>query len=87
MELAINAPGHGNNVLDRINALGKNNLKEQIELLGELASNNTSKIGMIPSSSNYVSNKLRVKCIHIIKNSDRLNGLKGSTKIKKTITI
>ena len=54
-------PGHGNNVVDRINATDKHYLKGKIELLGKLASSDTSKIGMLPSE----------KCIHIINITSR----------------
>ena len=45
-----NAPGHGKNVVDVINATEKYYLKEQMELLGKLSSYNTSKIGILPSA-------------------------------------
>ena len=57
MDRAINAPVHGNNVVDGINAREKLYLKEQKEIIGKFASNNTSKIGMLPSASKYVSMK------------------------------
>ena len=50
MDLAINAPGHGNNVVDGINATYKRYLKGEMELIVKLESNNTSKIGMIPNA-------------------------------------
>ena len=52
---AINAPDHGNNVVGGLNATDKSDLKEQMELFGKLSSNNTPKIGMLPSQSKYVS--------------------------------
>ena len=36
-----------------------------MELIGKLESNNTSKIGMIPSASKEVSIKFEDQCIHI----------------------
>ena len=53
-----------------------------MELIGKLASNNTSNIGMLPSASKDISVKLSYQCINIINNKERLNGLKGSTKMK-----
>ena len=53
-----------------------------MELIGKLASNNTSKIGMLPSASKYVSIKLSDQCIQNINNKDKLNGLKGNPKMK-----
>ena len=41
MSRAINAPDHGNNVVDGINTTEKRYLKEQMELIGKLASNDT----------------------------------------------
>ena len=51
MDRVINAPVHGNNAVDGLNAMGKRYLKGQMELIGKLASNNMSKIGMLHSSS------------------------------------
>ena len=48
MDLSINAPGHINNVVDGLNATDKRYLNEQMELIGKLASNDTSKIGILP---------------------------------------
>ena len=53
-----------------------------MEHLGKLAINNTSRIGMIPSASKYVWTKFADQCLHIINNRDRLNVLKGSTKMQ-----
>ena len=54
-----------------------------MELMSKLASNDTLKIGMLPSASKAVSVKFADQYIHIINNIDRLNRLKVSTKIKK----
>ena len=82
MYCAINAPGHGKNVADGLNAIEKRYLKEQMEPIVKLASNDTSNIGMLPSVSKCVSIKFSDQCIHILDDKDSLNGLKGSTKIK-----
>ena len=47
----MNAPGHKNNVVFELNATGKYFLKGKMELIGKVASNNTSKIGMVSSGS------------------------------------
>ena len=70
MDCEINARSHGNNIVDGLNAPDKRYLKEQIELLGRLASNDTSKIGMLTISSKYVSIKISEQFIQIIKNKD-----------------
>ena len=49
----------------------------------KLAKNNTSKIVMITSASNDISIIFIDQCIHIINDKERLNGLKGSTKMQK----
>ena len=49
MSHAINSPCNGNNVVDGLNSTGKRYLKGKMELIGKLASNNTSDIGMLPS--------------------------------------
>ena len=54
-----------------------------MELIGKLASNDTSKIGMITSASKDVSIKFADQCIHILNNKEILNGLKGITKMEK----
>ena len=68
MDRAINAPGHRNNIVDVMNATNKRYLKEQIELICKLASNNTSIIGMLPSTSKYVSIKFEYQFLHIFNN-------------------
>ena len=50
MDRSINAPGNGNNVYDGLNAKYKRYLKGEMELIGKLASNDTSKIGILPSA-------------------------------------
>ena len=41
MNCAINAPRHKDNVVDGLNATKKKDLREQMELLGKLPSNET----------------------------------------------
>ena len=83
MDRTINAPGHGNNVVDGLNATGKRYLKGEMELMGILASNDATNIVMLPSASKYFFVNFADQCLHIINNKERLNGLKGSTKIQK----
>ena len=83
MDFAINPPGHGNNVVDGLNATEKLYLKEQMELIGKWSSKDTSNIGMIPSASKDVSIKFVYQCIHITNNKETLNGLKVIIKIQK----
>ena len=52
---AIYAPGHGNNVVVRLDATEKLSLKREMECFGKLASNDTSKVGILPSASKYYS--------------------------------
>ena len=54
-----------------------------MELIGKLERNNTSKIGMLPSTSKDVSIIFADKCIHIINNKEILNGLNGRKKSKR----
>ena len=68
MDCAINEPGHGNNFIDGINATDKHYLKGKKELIGKLASNDTSKIGMLPSASKNVSDNFTDQRIHILNN-------------------
>ena len=68
MDHAINAPGHENIVVNGLNAMDRRYLKEQMELIGESESNNTPKIGMLTSASQYVFIKIAYQCIHIINN-------------------
>ena len=83
MDRSINAPGHRNNVVDVLNAIDKPFLKEQMELIGKLASNDTSNIVMLPSASKYASIEFADQCIHIINNKEILNVLKVSKKNAK----
>ena len=53
-----------------------------MELIGKLESNDTSRIGMLPSASKYFSIEFADKCIQILNNKYRLNGLKSSTKMQ-----
>ena len=80
---AINAPGHGENVVDELNATDKTYLKGEMELMVKLVSNYTKNIGMLTSASKDVSIKFSYQCLHIINNKEILNGLKGSPKIQK----
>ena len=57
MDCAINSPGHVNIVLGRLNETDKRYLKGKMELLGKLASNDTSDIGIILIASKDVSIK------------------------------
>ena len=79
MHRAINAPSLGNNVVDGINATNKRQLKEQMELIGELESNKSSKIEIISSASKGVSIRFADQCMHTLNNEERFNGLKGIT--------
>ena len=81
MDRSMNAPVHRNNVVGGINANYKLHVKSEMETLGKLESNGTSNIGMIPSVSKDVSIKFAKQCLHILTNNDRLNGIKGSTKM------
>ena len=83
MYISINAPGNGNNFADGLNTTDKRYFKEQMELIGRLASNDTLNTGMLPSDSENVSIKFKYQCIHILNNKYRLNGLKVITKMKK----
>ena len=80
---AINAPFHGNNDVDRLNATYKRYLKGKMELMGKSASSYTTNIGMLPSAYKYVSVNFADQCLHILNNKERLNGLKDSTKMLK----
>ena len=83
MDCAINAPGHRNNVIYGLNATDKCYLKEEMEPIGKLESNDTTHIGMLNSASKYDPIKFADQCLHILNSKERLNGLKGRTKIKK----
>ena len=47
MDTVFNAPDSENNVVDGINATDKHHLKELMKIIGKLASNNTSHIGIL----------------------------------------
>ena len=54
-----------------------------MELIGKLEGNNTTNIGMTTSASKYISIKFADQCLYIINNKERLNIIKGSTKMQK----
>ena len=54
-----------------------------MELIGKLASNDTSNIGIIPSASKYISIQFSDQYIKNLSNKEIWNGYKGSTKIQK----
>ena len=83
MYCAINVPGHGNNVVDRLNATDEPYLKGEMELVGKLADKDTSNISMLPGDSKDVFINFSDQCIHILNNTYRLNGPKGSKKMQK----
>ena len=58
-----------------------------MQLIDKLSSNNTSKIGIFPNASKYVSNKVSDQCKYILNNKERLNILKGSTKMQNKESI
>ena len=64
-------------------ATEKRYLKKKLDLIGRLGSNNTTKIGMLPSASKYVLIKFANQCLHNINSKEILNGLKGSSKFKR----
>ena len=61
---------------------GQTLFEVKMELIGKLASNYNTKIGMFPSASKYVSVKFAYQCLHILNNKEGLNGIKGITQIK-----
>ena len=65
---AINAPDHGNNVVDGLNSMEKVYFKEQMELIGKLGSKDISRIGILPSASKFTSVKFVDECIKILNN-------------------
>ena len=77
---ANSASGHGKNVVHGINAMENIIWRGKRNLLVKLPSNDTSKIGMIPSAPKDTPIKFTDQCINIIINKEILNGLKGSTK-------
>ena len=66
MDRKINALGHENNVVYEFNATENIYLKEQIELIGVLASFDTSSIGILSSDSEDVSINFSDQRIHIL---------------------
>ena len=68
MDSAINSPFHGKNFVGGINPMYKRYMEGEMELIGKLGSNDTSRIGMLPSHSKHVSIKFPDQCMHIINN-------------------
>ena len=68
MDRVINAPVHRNDVVNGLNATDKRYVREKMEIIGKLARNGISKIGMLNSASREFSVKFAYQCIHIINN-------------------
>ena len=68
MDRAINETGHGNNLVDELNATERRYLEGEIELIGKLVGNNTTHTGMCFSASKYVSVKFADQCLHVLNN-------------------
>ena len=83
MDRAINTPGHVKNVVYGLNATDKWHLKGEMELIGKLESNETTKIGIIPSASKDVFIKFSDQRLHILNNKEILNGLECNRIIQK----
>ena len=62
-------------------------LKRDMKIIGELASNDTSKIGMIPGASKDVFIIFADQNIYILNNKEKLNRIKVSTKMQKRESI
>ena len=73
MDRAINALVHVNIFVDGINETDKLYLKEQMKLIGNLANNDTSNIGIISSASKYIFIKISEQCIHILNDKYKFN--------------
>ena len=58
-----------------------------MKLIGKLASNDISKIAILPSASKDVSVESADQYIRILNNNKRLNGVKGITKMKNRESI
>ena len=54
-----------------------------MELIGKLASNDTSNIVTLSNASKDISIKFAYKCINLVNKKERSNGLKSSTKMQK----
>ena len=69
LDREINVTGHGKSVVDGLNATENLSLRGEMEFIGILGSNNTSKVGILPSASKDVSIKFAYQCLHIINNT------------------
>ena len=68
MDCAINAPIHGNIVVDWLNATDKCYVKGEIEVIGKLASVDTLNIGILTSASKDLPIKFADQFLCIINN-------------------
>ena len=81
MNLSTSAPRHGNNVVDGLNALDKRYFEGEMKLMGKLASNYTTNIGMLTSASKYVSINFSDKCLYILNNKGKIEWTKITIQI------
>ena len=82
MDLAINSPGHGKNIVYGINSTDRPYLKGKMGLIGKLGRNDTTKIGILPGSSKDTSIKFADQCLHILNDEEIFHVIKGGTKMK-----
>ena len=58
-----------------------------MEIISKLERYVTSKIVMLPSTSEDISVKILYQCIHILNNKEGFNGLKCSTKMQNKVSL
>ena len=89
IDRAINAPGHGKNVVDGFNATAIFYLKGEMELIGKLESNNTTNIWMLPSASKTfpLNLQINVYTLSVIKRYWMHSNIEQNEKERITIQI
>ena len=80
MDHKINAPAHGKNLVDGINATAF--FKDQKEIFGDLKTNHTSNIGMFPCASKTGPTNFVGECLLNINSKVWFNKIKECKKGK-----
>jgi hypothetical protein len=80
---AVNAPGHGKDIVDGLNATDKNFLKKKMCLIGTPGAQETKQRMEAAAMVNGASKSLAEECIRLCNDEERVCGLKGGAKNAK----
>ncbi len=86
IDRAIEAPGHGKDIVDGLNATDKRFLKGKMCLIGSPEANGSAHRMVAHSMVEGASKSLAEECAHLCSDEARTSGVKGSVKSEKRET-